>query len=123
MLKTIGKVIQLHGSNDTYTPHSITAECFPNGRQVFQSTHDFILMQYTGLKDKNGAEIYEGDILKYYFEDGTHDYLPVYFQDGAFMTGIKDSEYLSEDLDPVHDFRIEVAGNIFEHGHLLSSGI
>ena len=85
---------------------------------------DIDLMQYTGLKNKNGKEIYEGDILKYNFPyDGRLKHVSlVKFVETEASFGIKD-RYENE----IPLYRIaannyfEVIGNIYENEELLKS--
>ncbi|EGO2723968.1 YopX family protein [Enterococcus faecalis] len=73
---------------------------------------NLVLMQSTGLKDKNGVEIFEGDI-------GWDDHLEVHgqviFENGAFKY---EWDNISEDLFEVTD-DIEIVGNIYENPELL----
>ena len=78
---------------------------------------DFNLMQYTGLKDKNNKEIYEGDILS----DGNNEKpYKVIFENGSFRAEFEgDFEEYSFDLIDVVAQGCEVVGNIYENSELL----
>ena len=83
----------------------------------YRKFNDIELMQYTGLKDKNGKEIYEGDIL---FESFGEEYFKVVFEDGSFRAEFKgDFDEYSFDLMDVNLQCCEVVGNIYENSELL----
>ena len=84
---------------------------------------DFILMQSTGLKDKNGKEIFEGDVVKYKVGCNTFTEEVVYDKNFAGF-GVKDAiaviiftfGELAEDIDLNS---LEVVGNIYNNPGLL----
>lgn len=80
--------------------------------------NDIELMQYTGLKDKNEKEIYEGDIL---FESFGERYYKVVFENGSFRAEFEgDFEEHSFDLIDVVAQGCKIVGNIYENPELLS---
>ena len=82
----------------------------------FYAYEEFKLMQSTGLKDKNGKEIYDGDIVRFTLTDG-FDYVVdeegvVSYKLGAFYVVNGLTEYL---ISNINTNEIEVIGNEFEN--------
>ena len=95
-----------------------------NGQPMVRTTmyndyfdvEDMILMQYTGLKDITGREIYEGDIVKSFFVDTDEAGNEIY---KYYIIEVKYDEVLcSYKIDKF--MNLEVIGNIYENKELLN---
>ena len=109
--KRTGKMIQ---TGIQFNNTTMELDCIP----------DLILMQFTGLLDRQGKEIYEGDILAM----SSHNVYVVVFRDGAFaeihnpddgwIHWLKDGGEVRKGKRQHFD---EVIGNIYENKELLDS--
>ena len=105
-----GKIVpwdRLQGFHDTLW------DLLNSGLPFGEEAGSFVVMQYTGLKDKFGKEIYESDYVK----DQSGLIWEVYFDMGQFLLKNKVIAYTPVSLysEPV----IEIIGNIYSTPELL----
>lgn len=101
-----------------------------NGNLIWNELKDIILMQYTGLKDKNGKEICEGDIVRVNDDrDGDRTY-EVIFEKGCYWgnciytprPSTTPQKTLLCDLDYWEFQSKEIIGYIYENPELITGG-
>ena len=117
-------------TKEMQTPFDLSS----NPKYWCKKLKDFPLMQYTGLKDKNGKEIYEGDII-----GDTEDWSIVIWCDKCIGWQLawydididkKTCHMCDGDFDITETFENniadndeEVIGNIYENPELLKGGV
>lgn len=103
------------------------AEIYRNRNQEIElhpRDENIILMQSTGLKDKNGKEIFEGDVLAIETDEGVTN-LKVFWDEKHALFMFESKKYNEKDLlaELVEDntYPFEIIGNIYENKELLDA--
>jgi uncharacterized phage protein (TIGR01671 family) len=86
--------------------------------RICSGEYDYI-MQFTGLKDKNGKKIYEGDIvwLLNIDKNGTDDLGEIKFDNGSFW--FQGKWFTTHDWHFYNNSQKEILGNIYENPNLI----
>jgi uncharacterized phage protein (TIGR01671 family) len=99
------------------------SECFHNQ----EDENDYVIQQFTGLIDKNGVEVYEGDILERVGGSGSFCKIVVSWHERECCFVYNSVSNLYGSPNPLHDNFVNLAdwtywvvcGNIFENPELL----
>ena len=96
--------------------------CIGDGITYMVSAEDLVLMQSTGLKDKNGKEIFEGDILACKTDDEVIN-LNIFWDEEHALFMFESKKYNEQEplaeLVENNTYPFEIIGNIYENPELL----
>ena len=109
----------IYGFESDYSVGSYLQNTLYN-KNIYNEDGDVcVLMQYVGAKDKNGKEIYEGDIIKYSIKGKGKDWKIVEVQWDSDVCGFYFYQEWYEIENPRHGKDVEVIGNIYENPEML----